>query len=92
MHLAHPDTLRLAFSSSNEVRKKLYQWKIRPISYRTSLFKYRCHVRTGEFYWKINVETSDIHPSVMCTSKSENEHSFFVVALKHIDIVGFELT
>ena len=41
--------------------------------------------------WKI-VENSDLQPSVMCTSKSENEHPFFVVALNHIDIVEFELT
>ena len=26
---------------------------------------------------KINAETSDLHPIVMCTSKSENVHPFF---------------
>ena len=39
----------------------------------------------------MNVETWYLHPSVMCTSKSEDEHLFFVVSLKHIDIVEFEL-
>ena len=28
---------------------------------------------------KINAETSDLHPIVMCTSKSENVHPFFSI-------------
>ena len=30
-------------------------------------------------YVKINAETSDLHPIVMCTSKRENVHPFFSI-------------
>ena len=36
---------------------------------------------------KINAETSDLHPIVMCTSKSENVHPFFSIRHRsHQDI------
>jgi hypothetical protein len=31
----------------------------------------------SDFKLEINAETSDLHPSVMCTSKSENGHQLF---------------
>ena len=33
------------------------------------------------FPYEINAETSDLHPSVMCTSKSENGHPVFFVLI-----------
>ena len=32
-----------------------------------------------QFHSLINAETSDLHPIVMCTSKSENVHPFFSI-------------
>ena len=37
-------------------------------------------------------QISDLHSNVMCTSKSENGHSFFYVDVNNINIVEFELT